>query len=136
MKKIILVLSLVLVLGLGTMFAYATETPVGTTAVTAEEKEANEWFEERMEYRRDQLKEALVTNEITQVQYDAWLENIKQMEEFHEENGFINGGGFGAGCNGAGRGANGFGGMMRGGFSGGFNGGGMMRNGSNGWNNN
>ena len=131
MKKIILVLTLVLALGLGSMFVYATETP----AVTAEEKEANEWFEDRMEFRKEQLDEALAEEKITQEQYDAWVLHLDEMEEFHKENGFINGGGFGAGCHGAGRGANGFGGMMRGGFNGGF-GGGMMRGGFNNFNNN
>lgn len=130
MKKIILVLTLVLALGLGSMFVYATETP----AVTSEEKEANEWFEERMEYKNDQIEKAFKDGEITQEQYDAWVLHLDEMKEFHKENGFINGGGFGAGCHGAGRG-NGFGGMMRGGFNGGF-GGGMMRGGFNSFNNN
>lgn len=134
MKKIILVLTLVLALGLGSMFVYATESPVGNSAVTAEDKEANEWFEERMEYRKAQLEEAKDKGEITEEEYKTWSEHITEMEKFHEENGFPNGGGFGAGCNGAGRG-NGFGGMMRGGSNGGF-GGGMMRNGNAGWNNN
>lgn len=121
MKKIILVLSLVLVLGLGTIFAYATETP----SVTEEATQENVWHEERMEYKRAELKDALENKEITQEEYDVWVLHFDDMDQFHEENGFINGGGFGGGfgrgCNGGGRG---------------FSGGGMMRNGSNGWNNN
>lgn len=112
MKKIILVLSMVLVLGLGTMFVYA-ETTV--------DPEVQAWHQERMEYKRADLDKALADGEITDIEYETWSDHYDYMDKFHAENGYLNKSGFG--CHG-GRG-----------FGGNGSGRGMMRNGNGGWNN-
>lgn len=98
MKKIVLALSLVLLLTTGTIFAFA-ESSAGV--------EAYNWFSERMGRRQDSLKEALERGEITQDEYNTWNDHYQYMEEFHEKNGFMNGGP--GGCHGG----RGFGGGMR-----------------------
>ncbi len=91
MKKIIIALTLILALSAGTMFVFAESTV---------DEEALGWFKERIEYKREALKEALDEKEITQEEYNTWNEHFNYMEEFHEENGFGPGGyGFG-GCHG------------------------------------
>ena len=111
MKKIILILSMVLVLGLGTMFVYA-ETTV--------DPEVEAWRQERMDYKREGLAEAFEKGEITDEEYKTWSDHYDYMDEFHKENGYPNNGG-GFGCHG-GRG-----------FGGNVSGRGMMRNGNGGW---
>ena len=107
MKKLVLVLSFLLVLSMGTMFVFAESTV---------NEEALSWFRERMGYRREALKEALDDGDITQNQYNTWNEHFDYMEEFHEENGFVNQSGFGC------HGGRGFGrGMMGGGGFRGWN---------------
>ncbi len=110
MKKIIIALSLVLALSIGSAIVYA-ESNV--------DLEQLEFHKERMDYRRDELKEALEEGEITDQEYKTWTEHFDYMDEFHQENGFLNMG-------------NGFGGCHRGGNNNrqGF-GRGMM---GNGWN--
>lgn len=98
MKKIVLGLSLVLLLTTGTILAFAESSAGG---------EAYSWFRERMGYRQDSLKEALEKGEITQDQYNIWNDHYEYMEEFHNENGFMNGG------PGTCHGGRGFGGGMR-----------------------
>ncbi|WFA09928.1 hypothetical protein [Tissierella sp. Yu-01] len=95
MKKLITVLSFILVLSMGTMFVFA-ETTVDEDALS--------WFRGRMGYRKEALKDALNDGDITQEQYNTWDEHFNYMEEFHKENGFPGGRGFG-GCHG-GRGYN------------------------------
>lgn len=132
MKRVLLVLTLVLALGIGTMvvFADSGKPAVGFQGWHYEnmtDQEREEWFNERNEYRneyrKENLKEAVKDGRITEAEAKEWEEHFKYMDEFHEENGYI-GGGCGKG-NGHGmmRGnSSGHGGMMRG------NGhGGMMR---------
>lgn len=129
MKKMLIVLGLILGLGVGSMFAFADSaslpfgrnfdrTPLNRTELTDEQKEQlaqqrKEFQEKKMEYRKEELKKALDNKEITQEQYNTWLEHFNYMEEFHKENGFLNIGGFGRGCHGGARGFNG-GAMMKG----------------------
>lgn len=107
MKKIAVALTLILLLSAGTMFVFA-ETTV--------DEETIQWFSEKMDFRREDLKEALEDKEITQDEYDTWSEHFNYVEEFHEENGFLGGMGGSGDCHGAkgavGRGSRG--GMMRG----------------------
>lgn len=122
MKKILIVGGLIGVLVLGSAFAFA-DSPTSVfnrnlrrgynnaplTELSAEEKEAlikerEEFRKENMEYRKEDLKKALDNGEITQEEYNNWVEHFDYMEEFHNENGFFFGGG--RGCHGAG--------MMRG----------------------
>ena len=120
MKRTLLVLTLILALGIGTMVVFAdtgknqARLPVWHYEdMTEQEKEA--WFNERNEYRneyrKEYLKEALKDGKITEAEAKEWEEHFKYMDEFHEENGYM-----GFGC-GNGRGmmrGNGHGGMMRG----------------------
>lgn len=128
MKKTLIVLGLILALGAGSMFAFADSAsvpfgrnfdrmPWNRTELTEEQiddlvQERKEFQEEKTEYRKEELKKALDNKEITQDEYNYWLEHFNYMEEFHEKNGFM-GGGFGRGCHGGARGFNG-GRMMRG----------------------
>lgn len=118
MKKILLTGALVLTLGIGSLVAYAdtTKTPniiPGNSNINFSIEDREEWFKERTEYKREQIKKALESGSITEEEAKAWEEHFKYMEEFHIENGFMPGGcgGFGMGRGmGFGRGM----GMMRG----------------------
>ncbi len=107
MKKIIIALTLILALSAGTMFVFAESTV---------DEEALGWFKERMDDRREALKEALDDKDITQEEYNTWTEHFDYMEEFHEENGFGSASLAFGGCHGRRvNGTRGFGGgMMRG----------------------
>ncbi|MDR7870926.1 MAG: hypothetical protein RIN55_08715 [Tissierellaceae bacterium] len=87
MKKTILVLALILALGLSVSFAYASDN---TTDINIEEW--RQWFQERMDWRREEIKDALDNGIITEDEAKTWDEHIDYMEEFHVENGFIPGG--------------------------------------------
>lgn len=122
MKRILLALTLVLALGIGTMVVFADsgktqEVFPGMHYGNMTEQEREEWFNERNEYRneyrQENLKEALKDGKITEAEAKEWEEHFKYMDEFHEENGYM-GGGCGNG-NGMMRGnSKGHGGMMRG----------------------
>ena len=122
MKRTLLILTLVLALGIGTMIVFADsgKTEVGFPGWHYEnmtEQEREEWFNERNEYRNDyrkeNLKEALEDGKITEAEAKEWEEHFKYMDDFHEKNGFM-GGGCGNG-NGMMRGnSKGYQGMMKG----------------------
>lgn len=122
MKRTLLILTLVLALGIGTMvvFADSGKTQAGFPVWNHEnmtEAERQEWFNERNEYRneyrKENLKEALEDGKITEAEAKEWEEHFKYMDEFHEKNGYM-GGGCGRG-NGMMRGnSKGHSGMMRG----------------------
>lgn len=126
MKKTIIIVGLVLVLGIGSAISYAesgsvipfgrnfSRMPWSNRNITEEQfeefvKERQEFHEENMEYRREELKKALDNGEITKDEYNSWLEHFDYMDEFHRENGFFGGCG-GRGMHRMGRGM----GMMRG----------------------
>ncbi|RKD30610.1 DUF2680 domain-containing protein [Thermohalobacter berrensis] len=83
MKKI-LGLSLVVVLVL----------TMGIVAFAADNDEVPNWFKEMIEWRKEQVKDALEEGYITEEQAKAWEEHFEYMEEFHSTNGF----GFPGGC--------------------------------------
>lgn len=121
MKKTLLILSVVLAMGLTATFAYAQVPKIVNeqskvaprTNVNYEQWE--DWYKERMEWRKSQLDQAVKNKEITQEQGKVWEEHYDYMDNFHRENGYSMPGG---GCNGGGYGwnnGNGYGpGMMRG----------------------
>lgn len=90
MKKSLIFLTLVLVLGLSATFAYA-QTPTSNINI----EEWQEWFKERMDSKREQIKDAVDDGIITEEEANTWEEHFNYMEEFHKENGFMPGG-----CNG------------------------------------
>ena len=120
MKRTLLILTLVLALGIGTMAVFADSGKVeagfpGWHHEEMTEGERQEWFNERNqyrnEYRQETLKEALKDGRITEAEAKEWEEHFKYEDDFHNKNGYI-----GGGChssNGMMRG-NGHGGMMRG----------------------
>lgn len=106
MKKLIIVIGLILVLVVGSAIAYAesnTQLPfgmhfnrrnIGNTQLSEEQikelaKDRDKFFEENKEYRKEELKKALDNGEITQKQYDAYLDHFNYMEDFHKENGYL-----------------------------------------------
>lgn len=106
MKKILGIVGLVLVVGIGSAFVYA-DSPMGSVDRYGDinDEEIKEWHQERMEWRKEKLKEDVENGYMTQEEAKNWEEHLDYMEEFHRENGFM-------GCHGR-RGR----GMMRGGFS-------------------
>ena len=126
MKKTIIIAVLILALGIGSAIAYADSgstmpfgrnfgrMPWSDSNLTEKEvdeliKERQKFHEENMEYRKEDLKKALENGEMTQKQYDSWLEHFTYMDEFHQENAFR------PGCSGRGMGRAGRGmGMMSG----------------------
>lgn len=128
MKRALLVLTLVLALGIGSMVVYAdsskSETRFpgwGNENMTEEQR--TEWFNERNEYRneyrKEELKKALENGTITETESKEWEEHFKYEDDFHNKNGYI-GGGCGRGNGNGMMGGNGMmngngnGGMMRG----------------------
>ena len=101
MKRILLILTLVLALGIGTMAAFADSGKsdtmfLGLNRENITEQEREEWFNERNEYRneykKENLKEAVRDGRITEIEAKEWEEHFKYMDEFHEKNGFMGGG--------------------------------------------
>ncbi len=127
MKRTLLILTLVLALGIGTMavFADSGKTVLGFPGWHHEnltEQEREEWFNERSEYRKENLKEALKNGNITEAEAKEWEEHFKYEDNFHNKNGYVGGGcGRSNGMRGNGMmkgngmmNSNGHGGMMRG----------------------
>lgn len=114
MKKKILTGALILVLGAGSIVAYADAAKVPNIFpgerninLTLEDREG--WFKERHQFRNERVKEALEKGLITEEEAKSWQEHFEYMDKYHSENGFIPGGcGMGFGRHHRGRG------MMRG----------------------
>lgn len=104
MKKVLFILTLVLMVGFAATFVYA-QNPATTSDSSAEQW--REWFEEKVNWKKSQVQEAVDNGTITKDEAETWNSHFDYMEEFHSENGFIPGGCHGDGY---GRGP----GMMRG----------------------
>jgi hypothetical protein len=124
MKKKVITGALILVLGVGSLVAYAdtASTPnviPGRPNINFSLEDMEAWFKEKIEYKKEMVKEALEKGYITEEEAKAWEAHFLEMEELHKNNGFMPGdcGGFGMGLGvNKGRGF-GFGrgmGMMRG----------------------
>ncbi len=114
MKRTLLVLTLVLALGIGTMAVFAETTRPekwvpGWGSENFTEEERTEKFNERNEFRKEELKKALANGEINEAEFKEWEEHFAYMEDFQKKNGCF-GGGFGRG-KGMMRGHHGQGGM-------------------------
>ncbi len=55
------------------------------------QEERQEWFEERTEYKRQAIEEALVSGNISEEQAKDLEEELQMKKEFHKENGFKDG---------------------------------------------
>lgn len=89
MKKNILILSLILVLALSATYVYAKEASYNTNIKTDEWEVA---FRERMDWKKEQIKDALDEGLISEEEAEYWISHFDYMEEFHRENGFMPGG--------------------------------------------
>lgn len=110
MKKIIIVLSLLLTLTIGTVVAYAdSNTPAMNFPWrhhnNLSEESREKLLEEREEFRKNEIERALENGTITESEAKEWEDHFDYMDEFHTKNGFIHGGrGYGRGCHGMMRG--------------------------------
>lgn len=105
MKKAMIALSLVLALGIFSAFAYADSSvenygfnngPWGNRDGYRQDRdfdseEFDKWREERLEYRKDDLKKAVEEKIITEDEAKKWEDHFEYMDEFHEENGYQGG---------------------------------------------
>ncbi|NLJ79231.1 MAG: hypothetical protein GX329_07705 [Tissierellia bacterium] len=102
MKKTLLIVSLILVIGLTATIAYAQtskaadEQPEVRAETNMKDDEWRDWHNERMEWKRTEIGRAVEDKEITKEQAKTWNEHFDYMEEFHKENGPM------PGCHGAG----------------------------------
>lgn len=56
----------------------------------SDEVEIPEWFNDMMEWRRDEIDQAVEDGSLTEEEAEARLEKMDEMEEFHLEEGFDN----------------------------------------------
>lgn len=105
MKKAMIALSLVLAFGIFSAFAYAdspaenygfNNRPWGNKDGYRQDRdfdseEFDKWREERLEYRKDDLKKAVEEKIITEDEAKKWEDHFEYMDEFHEENGYQGG---------------------------------------------
>ncbi|OLS03656.1 hypothetical protein [Tissierella creatinophila] len=102
MKKMLSILSLVGVIGIGS-FAFASDGEIENrfdgkfTNNPNYEETMQKRREYMMESKREDLKEALKNGEISQEEAKKWEDHYNYMDKFHSENGF-------GGCHGRGRG--------------------------------
>lgn len=89
MKKIMLILSLLLVLVLSISFSYANEQDT-RPGLNVEVRE--DWHQEKIDWKRKRIDEALDDGIINEDQARTWNEHFDYMEDFHDENGFMPGG--------------------------------------------
>ena len=107
MKKILIVLSMVLTLAIGTAAAYADNNfpqmnfqwrNRGNLSFESRE----DFLQERANFRKDEIDRALEDGRITESQAKEWEDHFKYMDEFHNENGYLNGDRpYGRGCHGS-----------------------------------
>lgn len=96
MKRTLLVLTLILALGIGSIAVFAESNatekciPIRQSENMTEEAR-EEWFKEKTEFKKQELKKALENGSITKEEAKEWEEHIKYMEEFHKKNGFFGG---------------------------------------------
>ncbi|MTI55464.1 DUF2680 domain-containing protein [Geosporobacter ferrireducens] len=106
MKKSVLILTVIALMV--TVFA--------TAALAAEKEESPQWFKDMLQWKKEQVEEAVKDGTITAEDAKLFYERFDAMEKYHEENGFtMNGMGFGSCRGGLFNKAGG-----RGGFSGGM----------------
>lgn len=98
MKKVLITLSLIMVIGFASTFVYAGTFVPKTQPVGISTEDREIWFKERMEWKREQIKTALKEGLIGEEEAKIWEEHLKYMEKFHKDNGFM------PGCNGVGQG--------------------------------
>ena len=102
MKRIVVILTIASILAL----------MLSTFVFADDSSNVPQWFKDMISWRKAQVDQAEKDNTITKDEAQQYKDRIDQMEEFHVENGFPAGMGFG-GCHGGNGTGNGFGrGMM------------------------
>ncbi len=111
MKKILLVGALVFTMVVGAFAAYADSPDSNRFSfgrgyghmngyefnreVDLNDEDREQWInerqEERTEYREERIKDALEDGTITEEQAKEWRERFDEMDELHEESGYIGG---------------------------------------------
>ena len=95
MKKILSILGLVGVLGIGS-FAYASASDGIVENRGSRDYQNNSKYEQRMEnghhnmmdYHREDVDKALEDGDISEEEAKKWDDHYEYMDEFHNENGF------------------------------------------------
>lgn len=92
MKKKFVVFTMILAVGLSSAFVYA-ESPKTNRFQIGSKLELNEldqdkWFEERAEFRRKSLEDAVKDGLVSEKEAKRWQEHFDYMDEFHRENGY------------------------------------------------
>lgn len=123
MKKILTAGILAIVIGVGSLMAYA-DSPIvipKDTNQNAQIENRDDFYKERQSFRKEKIKRALENKEITEAEAKEWEEHFDYMDEFHNkqrDNNRFMGNGYGRHMNGGfGCVGNGYGmgrGMMRG----------------------
>lgn len=103
MKKGIIALSLILVVGLFSAFAYG-DSPLGNQDfprsnwghmhqqdIDLNSEEYKQLIEERENYRNENLERQIQEKNITEEEAKTWREHFEYMDKFHEENGYLGG---------------------------------------------
>lgn len=61
---------------------------MGIVAFADSAKEAPQWYKDMIEWRKEQVNEAVINGEITEEDAKYWNEEIDRMEEHHNEYGY------------------------------------------------
>lgn len=83
-KTVALTLAVVMLLGVASVALAETSTEIPG------------WFTEMIKWKKDRVEQAVEDGLITEDQADAYKERLEAMEQYHEENGFNFGTGFGS----------------------------------------
>ncbi|MGO1469667.1 MAG: hypothetical protein ACTHW2_06570 [Tissierella sp.] len=91
MKKIMIALSLTLAVGLFSAFTYA-DSSVENQGVDMDYKseESQQFREDRLQDKKDNLKNMVEKGFITEEDAKVWEEHYKYEDAFHEKNGYLN----------------------------------------------
>ena len=97
MKKTLIILGLVGILALGSAFVYADSlSDNGLNNIAKDNPNYYEnmenWHKERMEGRKEELKNAVEDGRIAPEVSEKWEAHFDYMENFHKENGFLGNG--------------------------------------------
>lgn len=84
MRKILGILSLVLVIGIGSAFVYA-DSP---TNLRAKDKNINDNYERMEEFHKERLEKEVKKGNITEEEAKDLEEHYEYMDEFHDKYGY------------------------------------------------
>ncbi|HLS53597.1 MAG TPA: hypothetical protein VK031_06465 [Tissierellaceae bacterium] len=92
MKRLLIIISILAVIAIGSAFVYADSPDRNRFFLTKDSTgEWQGWHKERMDEHRHRLNRAVDEGNITKEEAEAWEEHFDYMEDFHKENGFMRG---------------------------------------------